>query len=379
MLMKIKQDYVSDQFHQVYFTFSAREMDEIIQDVLAAHGLSEREAKRKKKYISELVMEKIEEEIIEREIMNLDVIPIYGRKFRYLTRIHPGNPLLVICQFCILPSDLKIDFPPKIPKKILEMSHIPETVRTIVRQILIENGEYAYKNGEVAKKGSIVICDIVYKRDDYVISEIENQEINLNNVDQPECALFLNSKVGDEIVLDDETSVTVVAKVKEIKNLAVNRLTDAIVKKLNFLNTKTVLEFNKKISDIITFSGTIVVLLNYLAEYALESGSIEFDEYVLDFFMGNEFAPNGKKERDRYLEEVKRDLAKEYIIWLINLNNSNIDPAYMDRIYEEYELDKMLFNNPMRIDGYQEFINRHAFEARVLQYCIDNKIIDKTN
>lgn len=129
-----------------------------------------------------------------------------------------------------------------------------------------------------------------------MISEIENQEINLNNVDQPECALFLNSKVGDEIVLDDETSVTVVAKVKEIKNLAVNRLTDAIVKKLNFLNTKTVLEFKKKISDIITFSGTIVVLLNYLAEYALESGSIEFDEYVLDFFMGNEFAPNGRRK-----------------------------------------------------------------------------------
>jgi len=377
--MKIRQDFVSDQFHQVYFTFSAREMEEIFNEVLKAHGLSQKEAKRKRKYVEELVMEKLEEEITEREIMNLDVIPIYGRKFRYLTRLSPTNPLLVICQFCILPSDLKIDFPAKIPKKAFEISHVPETVRGIIRQILIENGEYEYVPGEVAKRGSVVKYDVVYKRGDYVISEVEDQETNLNEVDQPERDLFLNAKVGDEIVLDDDKQVTVTAKVKEIKNLVVNKLTDEIVRKLNFLNTKTVSDFNKKISDIITFSGTIVVLLEYLAEYALQSGEITFDDYVIDFFLDNEYAPKGKKERERYIAEVKKDLAKEYIIWLINLNNSHIDPSYMDKIYEEYELDKMLFNNPMRIDGYQEFINRHAFEARVLQYCIDNKIIDGIN
>lgn len=377
--MKIKQDYVSDQFHQVYFTFSAQEMKEIYDEVMKVHGLSDKEAKKKKKYVEELMMEKIEDDIIEREIMNLDVIPIYGRKFRYLTRISRYNPLLVICQYCILPSDLKIEFPTKIPKKVFEISHVPETVRGIIRQILIENGEYEYRPGEIAKRGSIIKYDIAYKRDDYVISEVENQEINLNDTEQPECALFINAKVGDEIILDEENSVKVIAKVKEIKNLVVNKLTDEIVAKLNFLNTKTITDFNNKITDIITFSGTIIVLLNFLAEYVLESGNIEFDNYVMDFFLDTEYAPKGKKERDKFLAEIKKDLAKEYIIWIINLSNSHIDPIYMDKIYEEYELDKMLFNNPMRIDGYQEFINRHAFEARVLQYCIDNKIIDKIN
>ena len=53
-------------------------MDEIIKMSCGARIVGTG-SKRKKKYISELVMEKIEEEIIEREIMNLDVIPIYGR------------------------------------------------------------------------------------------------------------------------------------------------------------------------------------------------------------------------------------------------------------------------------------------------------------
>jgi hypothetical protein len=251
--MKIKQDYVSDQFHQVYFTFSAQEMNQIFVDVMATHNISEKEVKKQKKYLLELVMEKIEDGIIDEEISRLDVVPVYGRKFRYLTRISRNNPLLVICQFCILPPDLQLKFPTKIPKEIFKVSHAPDVVRGFVRQILIQNGEYEYKIGEVAKKGSIVKYDIAYTREDYVISEIEGQEINLNDIEQPECALFLNAKVGDEIILDEDNSVTVIAKVKEIRNLTVKRLTNNIVIKLNFLNTKTVNEFNQKITDILNF------------------------------------------------------------------------------------------------------------------------------
>ena len=106
----------------------------------------------------------------------------------------------------------------------------------------------------------------------------------MNDIEQPECALFLNAKVGDEIILDEDNSVTVIAKVKEIRNLTVKRLTNNIVIKLNFLNTKTVNEFNQKITDILNFSATIIILLNYLAEFVLQTGNIRFDDYVLNFF-----------------------------------------------------------------------------------------------
>lgn len=377
--MKIRQDYVSNQFHQVYFTFSAQEMNQIFADVMETHNISEKEAKKQKKYLQELVMEKIEEEIIDEEISRLDIVPIFGRKFRYLTRITRNNPLLVICQFCILPPDIQLKFPTKIPKEIFKISHTPEVVRGFVRQILLQNGEYEFKLGEVAKKGSVVKYDIAYTRENYVISEIEDQEINLNDIEQPECALFLNAKVGDEIILDEDNSVTVIAKVKEIRNLSIKRLTNKIVEKLNFLNTKTVSEFNQKITDILNFSATIIILLNYLAEFVLQTNNIEFDDYVLNFFLELDDVPKSKKEREKYIEDLKRDLVKEYIIWVINLNHPHIDSAFMHKIVEEYEFDKILFNNPMRIDGYQEFINRHAYEVRVLQYCIDHNIIDYIN
>lgn len=377
--MKIRQDYVSNQFHQVYFTFSAQEMNQIFADVMETHNISEKEAKKQKKYLQELVMEKIEEEIIDEEISRLDIVPIFGRKFRYLTRITRNNPLLVICQFCILPPDIQLKFPTKIPKEIFKISHTPEVVRGFVRQILLQNGEYEFKLGEVAKKGSVVKYDIAYTREDYVISEIEDQEINLNDIEQPECALFLNAKVGDEIILDEDNSVTVIAKVKEIRNLSIKRLTNKIVEKLNFLNTKTVSEFNQKITDILNFSATIIILLNYLAEFVLQTNNIEFDDYVLNFFLELDDVPKSKKEREKYIEDLKRDLVKEYIIWVINLNHPHIDSTFMHKIVEEYEFDKILFNNPMRIDGYQEFINRHAYEVRVLQYCIDHNIIDYIN
>ena len=82
---------------------------------MATHNISERS--KETKYLLELVMEKIEDGIIDEEISRLDVVPVYGRKFRYLTRISRNNPLLVICQFCILPPDLQLKFPTKIRKK----------------------------------------------------------------------------------------------------------------------------------------------------------------------------------------------------------------------------------------------------------------------
>ena len=36
----------------------------------------------------------------------------------------------------------------------------------------------------------------------------------------------------------------------------------------------------------------------------------------------------------------------------------------MDKIIEEYEFDKILFNSPHRVDRYQEFVRRRIFEVR---------------
>ncbi|MDD4000523.1 MAG: hypothetical protein PHX62_06495 [Bacilli bacterium] len=377
--MKIKQDFVSSQFYQVYFTFTPSEINQFYEEVMNVHGISEKEARKQQKYLEELVMEKIEEDVIEEELSRLEIVPICGRKFRYLTKLSRNHPLLVISQFCILPIDLQIKLPTKIPAEIFKISYASDVLKDFTRQILIQNGEYEYKDAEVSKKGSIVKYDIAYVRDDFIISEIEDQEINLDDVEQPDRSLFLNRRVGETLILDEDDSVTVKATIKEIRALTVNRLTNKIVSELKFLNTKTVSEFNEKIKAIFNFSSSVVILLNYLAEFVIQTGDIELDDYVLDFFLENANVPKSKKALDEYIAQIKKEVIKEYIIWVINLNYTDVDNVYMNKILEEYEFEKILFNNPMRIDGYQEFISRHSYEVRVLQYCIDNKIIDHIN
>jgi hypothetical protein len=374
--MKVKQNYVSSQYHQVYFTFTVSEMQNIFEEVLTNHGFSDKEAKKKKNVLLELVMEKIESEIIEDEIEKLEVIAIASRRYRYLTEVSPTKPLLVICQFCILPVNIQLKFPTKIPKDVFEIPFLDKLLKDFTKQILIMKDEYKYVEGEVAYKGSIVKYDLSYTKDDFVISDILDQEITLDDITQNDRAVFLDHKVGDEIILDNNDDVVVTAKVTDITNFVVNELTDKIVENFNFLNTKTVEEFIQKIKSVFTFSTSIVILLNYLTDFVINTKEIEFDEYVIDHFMDDNSAPKKKKEKTNFIEDVKRDLVKEYIIWVINLGTNDEDQPFLNRIIEEYEFDKILFNSPMRIGDYQEYISRHSFEVRVLQYCLENNIID---
>lgn len=372
--MLVKENPVSSQYHQVYFTFSIKTMNRLFDDVVASQGFTRSDERRKQKLITKLVMEKIEEQIIEEELQKIDKIPISSKKYRYLTKISRENPLLVICQFCVLSSEIQLRFPPFIPIELFQIPYIDEVVEDFTENILIMNNEFDEVEIDKATKDAIVTYDISYVQDDFTLSEIKDQRIDLSNDDE-ESILFINCKKNDIINLDESDNVKVIAKVTGIHRLQVKELTDEIVKKLNFLNTQTVEEFNKKIVDIFTFSTQSIALINYLVEFVINSGDIEFDDYVMAHFLDSELAPKKKAELESYIREVQKELVKEYIITIINLNYLDEEPRFLNNIIEEYEFDKILFNNPTRIDSYQEYINRRIFETRVLEYCLDHDIL----
>lgn len=375
-MMRIKQDYVSSQYHQIYFTFTASEVNNVFDEVIALYDIKEENTKKQKRYINELVMERIEDIIIEDEITKLDIIPVCGRKYRYLTEINRNKKLLVIVQFCILPEGIQLRFPSKIPSDLFKLPQEIDILKDFTKQILLANEEYDFKETNVVDQKSVVKYTIWYTKDDFVINEIKNQTINIDDVDQPNRLFFLNAKVDDVVVLDEEDGITVKAHIDEIKTKALKKLSNEIVERLNFLNTKTVTEFRQKIRDIFSFSTTVVLLLNYLTEFIMKNDDVIFDEYVINHFMDSEFMPKKKKDVAPYIEDIKKEIIREYIIWIINLNYQDDDVKYMDKIIEEYEFDKILFRNPNRIDSYQNYINRHVFEVRVLEYCIEQKILE---
>jgi len=364
--MKVTQDYINEQYHQVYFVFSAAETNKIFEEVAEHNDLAGKQTLKTKNILLDLVREKIENDIIEDELMKLDIVPISFRKYRYLTKLAKGTPLLIITQFCILPANLQLKFPVKIPSIIFNIPYEKQVIREFTHQILLANNQFDYEDVEIATKESYVKYDLSYSKDNFIINEITDQVNSSDEYDNPDEYSFVNCRVGDTLILDEEDGIFVKAKVKEIKNRVVRRLTNEIVAELNFLGCKTVTEFRQKIKDVFAFSTTNVMLLNYLADFIIKNGNISFDGPVLSHFADEDIA----------LEDIKRELVKEYIIWIINYNSSDDDVAYMDKIVEEYEFDKILFNNPYRVDRYQEFINRRVFEVRVLEYCLEQKILD---
>jgi hypothetical protein len=365
--MKVTQDYVSNQYHQVYFVFSEEEISKIFDEVAEAKGLVGEKGQKAKRDLLAAVKEKIENEIVEEELVKLDVVPISFRKYRYLTPLARNRGLLLIAQFCILPTDVQLKFPSKIPSGIFKVPYENQMVRDFTKQILLMNNMYDYQEAEVANKNSFVKYDLYYTKDDYVINEIKDRTNSLDETGESDDMSFVNCRVGDEVVLDENDGIVVKAKVREIKNRVLRRLTNDVVESLNFLGCKTVSEFRQKIKDIFSFSTTVVMLLNYLADFVIHNGGIEIDQVVLDHF--------AQKDLTEY--EIKRELVKEYIIWIINYNypdDNNV--LYMNKIIEEYEFDKILFNTPHRVDDYQDFIRRRVYEVRVLEYCLEQRILD---
>jgi len=364
--MKVKQDYISSQYHQLYIVFSEEEVDLIFNEVAEINDLMGRLSKVKREKLLDLVKEKIENEIVDEEIAKIDVVPIGFRKYRYLTIPKQGNRLLIIVQFCILPTDLQLKFPVKIPNGIFQVPYERQVIKDFTQQILLLNNQYDYQDVEEADSSSVVIYDLYYTKDDYIINVIKDQanfSEEYENIDEDS---FINCRIGDEVVLDDENGLIVKAKVKEIKNKVMRRLSNEVVKDINFLGCKTVSEFRNKIRDVFTFSSTNIILLNYLADFIIKADYIKFDETVFTHFEGEDLTEH----------EIKRELVKEYIIWIINFNYNDDGVSYMEKIIEEYEFDKILFGGPHRVDHYQDFINRRIYEVRVLEYCIDQKMLD---
>lgn len=372
--MIVRENPVSSQYHQVYFTFSISTMNKLFDEVIESRGFTRKDELKKQKQVTKLVMEKIEDEVIETELDKIDQVPVCSRKYRYLTQISRENPLIVICQFCVLSPEIQLRFPPLIPMELLQVPFIDEVVEDFTANILIMNNEFEEEEVDKATKDCIVTYDLSYVQGDFKLSEVNDLTIDLST-DNEESILFINCQKDDIIILDESDNVNVVAKVTRIHKMVVKKLTDELVKKINFLNTKTVSEYNKKIVDIFTFSTNSLALINYLTEFVIKSNDFEFDEYVINHFLDSEIAPKKKRELDSYIKEVKRELVKEYIITIINLNYMDSEPRFLSNILEEYEFDKILFNSPTRIDSYQEYVNRRIYETRVLEYCLDNNII----
>lgn len=369
--MHIKQDYVSDQFHQMYFEISREEMDDIFAEVYDENAdlVNSRE-----EFIIEAVKEKIELEIIDDEIEDLDVYIIGPKMIKYLTKVERGKSLMGIAQFCILPDNIDLELPTYIPSKFLDTTIETEDLEKTIEQILLKRGYFKVVPSDEVTNETVVTYDLLYKKDDFLINTIKDQTFDMTSenfdIDREK---FIHKQVND-IVPIDEDEIKVEAKITKIETKLAMPLTDEIVEKLPFLRVATVEGFKKKIKDTLEFGKLLDIIVYYITEFIIQNKQLVFDHYVTDFYQ--RFARNLDIADDKveYTSGIQRMLIIEYLSSIIDMKKENDQIKYIDKVEDEQRLAHLLEGEETYFA--ESFFNRRVQELSILNYCLEEKIID---
>jgi len=369
--MRIKQDYVSDQFHQMYFEISSEEMNNIFTDVYDENAdlVNSRD-----EFIIEAVKEKIEIEIIADEIENLDVYIIGPKMIKYLTKIERGNSLIGIAQFCILPDNIDLELPTYIPTKFLDITIEDEDLENTIKKILLKQGYFQVVPSSEVTNEAIVTYDLLYKKDDFLINTIKDQTFDMTGENfDIDGEKFIHKHV-DDIVPIDEDEIKVEAKIIKIETKSAMPITEEIVKKLHFSRVITIEGFKKKIKDTLEFGKLLDIIVYYITEFIIQNKQLVFDHYVTDFY--KRFARNLDIANDKfeYTLGIQRMLIIEYLSSIIDMKKEDERIKYLNKVEDEQMLAHLLEGEETYFE--ESFFNRRVQELNILNYCLEEKIID---
>lgn len=372
--MRLKQDYVSSQFHQLYFELSPKEVNEIFEEV--ADENSNLTDQNSIEFI-EKVKDKIEYETIQIQINELDVYMIGPKMITYLTDVKKDNIVLGIAKFCILPEELNIELPTYIPSSFIETNVTKEQTLSTINKILICNDYYDLIEVSEVDETSVITYDLCYTNNGTVLNKIENQTFDMSEVTDENVdidPLKFEKKKKDDIVILDNEEVKVEARIKKIEKKVAKELTDEIVKNLKFLRVTTATGFEKKINEIYKFGKTLDLLVYYVTEFIIQNKQIEFDSYVVDFYQKYASQCNLPTDNIDYDSGIKRMLIIEYLSAIIDAKYEDENIMHVGKIYDEQALAQLLDGSDLFFDD--AFFDHRMEELKIFNYCENEKIID---
>lgn len=369
--MRIKQDYVSEQFHQMYFEISVEEMDNIFTEVYEENAdLIDTHTEA----LMESIKEKIEYEVLMDEIDNLDVYMVGPKMVKYLTKIERGKMLLGIVQFCILPENLDLELPTYIPTKFLDIEITDEDIDKLVNKILLENNYYELSESEIVTKTAIVTYDLCYTKDDLLINQIKDQIFDMASDNNDIDPLKLEGKKKADKVILDEDEIVVEARITKIEEKIPSTLTEEIVKRLKFSRVITVEGFKRKIRETVRFGKLLDVIVYYITEFVIQNKQLSFDSYVNNFYLKYAEHCDLTTEKIDYNMGIQRMLIIEYLSAIIDIKYDGDRVEYANKVGDEQILAHLLDGSDLYFDD--SFFERRIQEVKILNYCISEKIVD---
>lgn len=365
MWMKVKVDKVSDQYAQMYFGLLKEEVNRAFGVVENAWKNEEKQQISKEEMI-EYVKSDIED-MIEEQIYLENLMPIGEKQYHYFLEPKIDQPLIVLVKFLTVPlRDCKLTLPKTIDPASIQPENIEEDVERIIQVILEKHGYCRMSAAESVTETSTITYDLIYEEDGHIINTVKELYLNMEEEEEIPIEKFLNKKVGDRLLLDQD-KVNLVAEIKAISKMTPVTLTDMIVAQLDYVETKTVKEFKQKIHEVLYMGNAIHNTMKKVLDEIIIHQAFELDPQALAFFKKYEGAGLSDAEAEK---ELKSMIFYRYLVAFITGIKTEAEETGLLFIGEEFDL-LCLCDEEMNTDEEFEFyLNKRIPEIWVYQYYI---------
>lgn len=274
--------------------------------------------------IESYIYDYIQKDVI-MHIESLDIIQIFSQENNIIGNLNDNNPLTIIYSFCYISKNYNIIYPKNKGNAYLFTSKDIDMIQT---EMLIANKYYNKQkvlySTEFSDLQFSYMCEDDMKFNLYMdISEIEGKF----QIDRSELIGLERNKY----LVKNKDNQNCIINIKEIYDKNVYDITDDIVKKINYLNTKTVKEFRKKIEEVYSFiyninSNVTSILLNIA-----RINDFNIDDYVIEHFKKS---LEIEEIDEKAYEEMKLNFVSGYIFGICDISIEK----YFFYLEEEYKL-----------------------------------------
>ena len=341
---KYSYNLLGNDVIQIQFTLSLIEYEDLIKNVDKLIKEKEEEMKFEEENNNFLINTETAIKIIMLEdimdiCQNLNIV-LVDRLIPQVEIKTQKDDVVIIFSCIVLDSDYKLIWP-DIDDDVPTFKE--DEFETIIDDILINHNYFEYEEVNQIEDDCVIYIDFYGK-------EISIDDINPMYVYN---AGYLRLKIGGylEFINTKMNNRKEYFKIVRIKRKKALKLSDEIVKELNFLNTRKVDEFLNKFKKVFLNTEKFTRLYLHGKERMIEINNINISSEAYDIFVKN----NILKKNKNISVEQKYDLIKSFIIdayldeMYYNIKDK-IDLSYLnDYFMQEYELIRLV-NESINID-----------------------------
>ena len=300
------------------------------------------------KEIEEKLTDEILKDIID-HISSINLIQVFQGDIQTIGSIDDNNPLTLIYSFCYISYDYNLILPKQKGNTYLFTSKDTDMIQT---EMMIAQKLYTKEKVEKVSEFSDLLFSYMCRDDMKFNLYMDISEIEHNfNIDRSELIDLDRNKY----LVYNRDKEKCILNIKEIYDKQVFDITDEYVKKINFLNSRTIEELRKNIEDVYSYIYNINSNVTSILQGTIEVNDFKIDEYVKKHYFKQIDEEETENISNEIMDEIKLSFITSYIFSKYDINIDN----YIFYLENEY---KLIYRIKKNDDGksLEEYFNMKA-------------------